>query len=323
MKFCNEKHTINWVVRNDFKIGTTVSNELISTIIGGMLSNIPLPVNIVLEENGDEYKVLSGEQYIKAIKSFFKTKVSLVETDFLKDLGMKPINVDGLDDDTLDELLDTEINFSVLRPLSSNDRKLVNSFISVLNNNVALEKITEQVSTTNVNPENKSIAKPVIKEEAPEFVKEADIDKVLTGYVGHEFFKKVNIKDVDRYILLQLLFVDFEGVPRDMNSKNLDKFRDTLNAVPNITAELDYLNLAFPESEALLKKVHLPIIFLCSKTALKNNVTPSKFKDLILEFLNSDNEVYKNAHLKGGVANKCNVNARISEMTRWFENKIK
>ncbi|HCL4479988.1 TPA: hypothetical protein N2D99_002055 [Clostridium botulinum] len=308
MKFINEKHILSWIIRNDFEMSkTSLSNEVISNIIGGIISKIPLPSNIVLEESSNGYKVLSGDQYIKAIKAFFKKKNSLVETDFIKNVGLTSADVESLADDIMDDLLDTEINFSILRPLSKNDRKLVNSFINVLNNNN--DTVIHKVK--------------VVKEETPEFVKEADIDKVLNKYTGHEFFSKVNIKDVDSYILLQLLFVDFNGVPRDMNSKNLDKFRDTLNTVPNINSELDYLNSAFTKSELQLKKVHLPMIFLCGKIALKNKVAPTKFRELILKFLNLDNKQYKNAYLKGGVANKCNVNTRINEMVNWFKNQIK
>lgn len=318
MKFINEKHILSWIIRNDFEMSkASLSNEVISNIMGGIISKIPLPSNIVIEESSNGYNVLSGDQYIKAIKAFFKKKNSLIETKFTKTLGVKPTDVESLDDDIMDDLLDTEINFSILRPLSKNDRKLVSSFINVLNN----REIIEQATTNKV--ESKAKTKPIVKEKIIEFVKEADIDKVLNAYIRHEFFSKVNIKEVDSYILLQLLFVDFDGVPRDMNSKNLDKFRATLNTVPDINFELDYLNSAFPESEVQLKKVHLPMIFLCGKIALENNVAPTKFRELILEFLNLDNKQYKNAYLKGGVANKCNVNTRITEMVNWFKNQIK
>ena len=154
-------------------------------------------------------------------------------------------------------------------------------------------------------------------------VEEKDISNKLHNLLNKFFFSNVNIKrPLTNDIIFLMLMVSDSGVNFNLSSKNIAAFEKELKFLPeDLEPTIDYMGEAYFENTDYLKKTHLPMIYLCAKKAMENNVSPERFKEILDSFFESNNQHYKKAS-DDGTSSKSQVNKRIEIMTKYFNKQI-
>lgn len=299
MKSNLEIHTLSWVKKNKFHYnGGNVSDFNKSIIISCLLANIPL-TPIILEE-GNEYRVLRGNDELSAILDFIGGRLVIsdneIRTNLLnEDLIGKSFN--DFSDELKESFLEKDMSFSIIRKMDDRERETLLSYYSSGN----VVPLREHVIDTVSDKTSKS---------------KADIK--LEKYLSHPFFTKVNISSISTDIIAQMLMVSEEGIEKDLSATNIAEFKDKLTDVPDLAPVLNYLDSSFVEKNTNLRKSHLPMVYLCAKRGLmKESCPPSKFKKVIDSFFESSIEEYKKAS-DARTSSKTNVNTRIRVMLEYF-----
>lgn len=313
------KVTMNFLKRNKFEndVENVLSLKDKSVLIYMILSGIPFPM-IIAEERGDSHFVLSGWNAISTVQQFMRGEFSIEGIDMMEELLTESIvgkTFFDFSDDLKDEFLDTEMVISVFRhPLTGGERETV---LNVLNkahvyNGIHLPSFDAQ------------IVFPAIKEESVEKAKTngkpQSIDEQLESMLKHPFFEKVNISPLTNDIAISLFMVSENGAISDLSGAKIAEFKTNLSEVPSYKPVVEFLNQAYTEKTAYLKKAHLPMVYVCAQKALESKVTAVRFKTIIDDFFASNNPAYKKAG-DNGTASKSNVNTRIRLMLEYFNSK--
>lgn len=326
------KVTLNFLKRNNFIFkANKISLENKSRIIYTILAGIPLPL-IIVEEKKDAFNVITGGDYIDAILQFLNGKFALVKDELLnkfikEDLSNKTFN--DFSDDLKEEFLETEIAISVFRSLRKSEKdviikiidnkKVVNTDTDTDTNAKTKTKANTKANTKAKTKQKKSTSSTKSNNNAEKAI--SPVEKQLEEILNHPFFEKVHVRPITTNLIIPFLMVSNDGAEKALSTKNIQKFKENMNEVPNINKELDFLNKAYQEKTTYLKKIHLPMIFNCARNALNSNITPTKFKNIIDQFFDENIPEYKKA-CDNGTSSKTNVNTRTTVMLKFFNKNI-
>jgi len=320
MKNNINKVTMNFFRRTKFSNASNFSLSIDekSKLIYMVLAGIPLPI-IMLEELGEnEYFVLSGAEIVSTIQEFMNERFALNAFKVLKKFVSESVEgktFSEFSEELKDDFLDTEMVISVFRhPLNEEER---NAVLTVISHTPA-----SSTESTSVEVEKKSEPKTTaINPELKEAHGLSGIEEQLENVLNHPFFRKVNINQLNSDIVVSLFMVSENGAVSDLSGAKIANFKSQLTELPNYKDVADYLDKAYTEKTTYLKKAHLPMVYVCAQKALKSNLPPEKFKEVIDAFFASNNEEYKKAG-DNGTASKANVNTRIRLMVEFFNNNI-
>lgn len=300
--------TINSLRRRCFEnINYDVPVSKKSWLIYLLLVGVPLPL-IIAEEKEDKLFVFYGGNEIGAILQFIRGEFALekvVGFNKLIDKELEGKTFFDFSDELKEKFLETEIAISVFRPpLNEEERKF--AFMALKDTSkLATEPVKEENKLPNIEQKNET----------------RSINEQLEQLLTHQFFEKVNISPLTIDVPIQLFMITKDGVTSNLSSRKIIEFKEAMKKVPDITPELDYMNVAFAEKKQFLKKAHLPMISICAHLAIENGVNPSEFDKIIEEFFAKNNPQYKKA-CDNGTASKSNVNIRLNIMKKFFEEYI-
>jgi len=310
-----EKHTVSWLQRQDTggKLNKNISiqrrevwdAEKKSNLIISLLLDIPIESLLFEEAEKKSYKVLDGKQRTITLCSFLddgfvlSPKIRLKEIDGTHLVGLC---FSTLPQELKNRILDYELSISILRPLEAEDRATV---FFMRNQAAPLTKM--------------DLSLVVLGEEAMD---------IFTMLCDHEFMhNKVKItaparrKHDDLKVLLQYIILRARPDMGFSGTEIMSFCDDVKNGEADIPVEeikevLDYLNSAFVEKRAYLKKVHIPVVLNIARQAIDMDITPTDFAarlDYFFENLPSDGE-YMTA-CRSGSAKRTSVQLRTKIMS--------
>jgi len=319
IKSTMEKHELRWLVRmNNYKkldFSIAIQRKEVwdlkhkSNLIASVLIGIPIE-SLLLEEDGvdDGYLVLDGKQRGTSFIQYVRGDYAIDSTCKIQEID--EVNIIGkyfsdLPEGLQNRLLDSELTFSVLRPLSEDERETI---FFMRNQAVAL--------------------------------KNTELTRVLLGSVNmdivhslcsHEFFTKCNISTkgyVDQQLTLECLLLE-TGKDYGFSGADMSKFAEELKTegISNelketLTKVFDYLNNALVEKFRLLRKIHVPMVYSVAKIAMINGLSPEEFLIWVKKFFEDtmgDNNDYVKAYSNSSAV-KANVQRRIVYMTEHYQN---
>lgn len=309
-----EKHTINWLKRQDSdgKLNKNISiqrkeiwdDEKKSNLILSLLLDIPVESLLFEEAENGSYNVLDGKQRTLTICSFIDGGFAL----------SKKVRVQGMDGIAVayqtfqsmpatwkEKILEYELSISILRPLDEDERATV---FFMRNQAVALSKM--------------DLSLVILGQKAmDEFSKLCEHNFMLNKI---KLTKPAIRKREDLGVLLQYLILE-KRPEFGFSGKEIMKFCDDIKnekaEVPfeAVAGLLDYLDSAFPSKMAYLKKVHLPIIMFMGQKFKDNGTFPEEFGLSVhsfFEHLDPTGEYM--AACMAGSAKRSNVQVRIRSM---------
>lgn len=285
-----EKHTLNWLKRNVHDVSSNISTKEQSDIIYGLLVGVPAPV-VIIEESGDNYSLLSGNDLITSLKNFINGNITIESNSLfeLEDSSFKGKTFFDFSDVEKEKFLEVEVMVNILRPLTENQRNII----------VNLTK------TKVANNEKRQIV--------------CEADHILEGVLKHKFFEYVNIPNISIDVVAQILMFNENGAVSELRSVDIIEFKKALKKKDIcIDKELDFLGKAYTEKTSYLKKTHLPMIVQCARRAMKDGVKPDKFKSLMDNFFNDIPGDYKKA--ADSTSSRSKANVRLKVLTQYYEN---
>lgn len=280
-------NTINRLLKDFLGKGNYKNPGMINNILMG----IPINSLILNKDESDKIEILSSKDDILSIISFINDEFALEEGEF------KGLKFSELPEDIRFYLLEQHI-YTVVYYRINNEMK---EFITDYYNRKPLNKV-EEIS---------------------------EVDKYLNKYLQNKFFDVVNINPLDNSIIAQIFMIQTLGAI-ELSSKKINKFKEDIENntkemdKQNLEKVLNYLSSSYKEKTNYLKKAHLPIICLCAKIAIENNIKANKFKNIMdLFFENLDKHLkYKEAG-NSHTTSKRNVEIRINELTNYLKKNIK
>jgi hypothetical protein len=277
-----------------------------ATIIENLISGIAPPL-IVAVEKGDVLSVLYGGEIISTIDDFTYGKLKIQpkdETYF------------DFDDEQKAKFLETAVAICTYRLIKDTELNDVIARIRFMNQVIiGVDKVASKASETSISIEDASIETKDTKDTSA-------IDEALASYLSHPIFSKCSIPQLNIDLITSMLMVTEEGLTTDLSNASIITYKESMENVPVISEELDYIDKAFPSKESYLKKLHLPMIFLCGKYAFSANASPERFKKTMDSFfMEADVPSYKKACMSG-TAQKGNVNTRIRVMLDFVKENL-
>ena len=317
-------HPVSWLVglREAGKINTDISIQrrevwdhvYKSNLIVAMLNNAPI-ANLCFEKDGkNSFKVIDGKQRTLTLCSFvadgfpLSPKMRYREVDDVDVAGLK---FSELPVELQNKLLEYQLSFSLLNPLSEDER----DFVFFMGNQSApltkIDLLPVVLGETIMEEFNKLCAHPFL------------IERVKLTAPARR--KRDDLKILVQYLILQS--------KRDMgfSGKEIISFCDDIRngeiEIPyqKVTELLNYIYEAITEKRAYLKLIHLPVMLYVAQQAMENAVLAESlleaFDNFFMEIIDGKNEEYSFACQQGS-AKKANVQLRQKNMSKILDDII-
>jgi hypothetical protein len=306
-----EKHTVSWLKRQDSdeKLNKNISiqrkevwdSEKKSNLIVSLLLDIPIE-SLLFEETADKkHNVLDGKQRTLTLCAFIDDKFALSPKIRVKEIDgteLSGLKFSELPESMQSQILEYELSISILRPLDSSDRATVffmrNQAVSLSKMDLSLVMLGEEAMNEFARLSNHNFMLNKIKLTAPARRKHDDL-AILLQYI---ILKKRPDSGFSGTELMSLC----------------DDIRHGVTAIP--TSDLDaimlYLDYAFPEKRAYLKKMQVPIVLYVAETARLKGLPPAEFAQKLDDFFRTPeiNSEYFSL-CQSGSAKRSNVQARV------------
>lgn len=315
-----EKHTLNWLVRQnkmknlDFTISIqrkeVWDKEHKSNLIVSALLGVPIESLLFEEDGTGGYLVLDGKQRGTSLIQFIRGDYPISDNVKVKEIN--GVNIVGLyfnefPDEFQELLKETELTISVLRPLSEDERETI---FFMRNQAVSLTR----VELTRVLLGGESMNK-------------------IQVLCGHQFIDKTNIsrkKYLDQQIMMEILLLE-TGKDYGFSSKDMKVFAEEVKVegisdemIAKINNTLNYLDKSIPNKNRSLRKIHIPMVYMVAKEALAKDIQPSVFNEWVDKFFN-DIKCEENEYIdacNNGSAIKNNVRKRLNYIKNHFAENI-
>lgn len=287
-----EKHTLNWLKRNINEVKLALNEREQSDIIYGLLIGLPAPV-IVIEESGDSYSLLSGNDFVASLRNFINGNVKIEDNALfeLEESSLKGKTFFDFSDIEKERFFEIEVMVNKLRPLTENQRKII----------LSANNMENKVEV------NKKVA----------IVCEAD--PILEEILKNKFFEYVNIPNISIDVVAQILMFNKEGAVSELRSVDIIEFKKKLKKKDiSIDKDLQYLCKVYSEKTSYLKKTHLPMIIQCVKRAIEDGMKPEKFRSLMDDFFSDIPVEYKKA--ADSTSSRSKANVRLKVLNKYYEN---
>lgn len=279
-----------------------------SLLINSLLEGYPIPA-LFAKYEGEIYYFIDGKQRLTTIFSYLNDDFGLSDrTPDVDGIEIRGLRYSELPEDFQQIIKQTTLTVTRFENIS--DVEIEELFFR-LNNGVSLrsiESIRVLLGTRNL--------------------------QTILKITKHPFFmEKVSISKkryTDQEVILQLMMLT-KSQDTGLSSNELRLFVENYRRQPfedalldELLVRLDYLNQAFPKKQSFLKKIHIPMLYYVVDIANKNDVPPQHFQLWATDFyknLSKDSPYYLAS--QSGSAKKENVQIRLSEIQKSFENSIK
>ncbi len=309
MKMHLNKVTLNFIKKNVFMVDEEIvlPDQFDSDLVYRVLAGIPLPL-IVVEESQEGYIVLSGQEIVSLVKLFVNGGYAVQDHPLLgRFVGADVVGKTFYEfsEEVKERFLETQIIVAVFPTLQKLERIVLMQYLN--NNNWAMGGDDTPVVSATMKVSDAAAEK---------------VEEVLNKYLEHPFFEKVNIPNLNADVVLMMMMSSEAGTDYSFLAKDVAAFKEGLSEAPDIYKELDYLDTAFENKVAYLKKAHLPMLYVCAKDAVKENIAPEKFQAVMDAFFEANIPEYKKAS-DNAVSSKSNVNKRIRIMFDYYKGHVK
>lgn len=322
IKSTTEKHTINWLVRfnNAQKLDFNIAIQRKevwdlkhkSNLIASALIGVPIESLLFEEEvDNDGYLVLDGKQRSSSFIQYIRGEFAVSEDCKIKEINGESIigkHFNELSQKLQDDLKETELTISVIRPLSEDERETI---FFMRNQAVSLTK----AELTRVLLGSKSMG-------------------IIQNLCEHEFLNKTNIsrkRYLDQEVMLQCYILEtgkdygFTGkeMPKVAEEIKEEGISEELNN--RIISVLDYLNTAIKDKNSSLRRIHIPMVYYVAKQAIHDDIAPEIFNEWVNKFfkdIKGDVNEYTEA-CNNSSATKTNVQRRLNFIINHYKKNIK
>lgn len=291
-------------------------NEAKSLLIHSMLYGYPIPALWTVDLVEGQISVLDGRQRLEG------TIFEFIEDKFELDRSIEDVEeekIAGLKFSQLSEKLQNRIlNYSMTVNFIKNMTDAeISDFFRRINNGLSLSfwQITRTLAGVKV----------------VKFIQEINQMK---------FFKEIiplpeksrKAKATDEELIMQTISLVYNEDPVGLSGKEIRELAKKFNptGVPEeiktiMRETTQYLGEAIPDFNKDLRKVHVPILFKFAIQSMQLEILPQQFGGFVQLFFAPKTykaSTYKNVYAHDKTASKGNVEGRINEMQRFFDEHI-
>lgn len=319
------KHTVNWLKkmskRNALDFTISIQRKEVwdlehkSNLIGAILLGVPIESLLFEEDNNEGFLVLDGKQRSTSILQFLNDEYAISNKCKIREINGQSIvglKFSELPEDFQEDILETELSVSTVRPLTDEDRELL---FFMRNQAIAL---------TNIELTRVLLGGSAMKD-VEDLSSHNFISKTAVGSTSHKN------KCTDQQVVLECIQLD-DGLEFGFDSKSIKEYAEIVNEKgiskeqkDNVLKVFNYLDKAIEEKSKHLKKVHIPMIYSVAKKAIELEVEGRVFEYWMNEFFNylkenPDNEY--NQAVANSSAKLTQVKKRIKFMNEHFDENL-
>jgi len=280
--------------------------------IGSILKGIPIESLLFEEDANDEgcYLVLDGKQRLTTLLQYMKDEFTISNKCKIQEVDGVQITgkiFSELPENLQERIREYELNISVMRPLTEDERELL---FYMRNQAVALTKI--------------ELTRALMGSEAL---------RTIINLVQHPIFDKLGLSSSksyrDQQVALEILILEtgenlsFEGSDLMQFAEKCKRNGISKETTETLTKVFDYMDAAIPK-KMTVAKVHVPMLYMVAKNAMNDSVASEKFFKWMRKFFKenrgADNE-YTNA-CDSGLLQKAKIQTRIKYMLNHYNNNI-
>lgn len=327
-------------------------SDLIDSIVKGIANIYPIVIYDKYEFDG-EFDVYDGVQRLSTIFEYFNDEFKLKAVENIYDdldeieeedeeeleegvIDVRKVNLKGYKfsdiqkryPELADEMLDTVFNIVSLRNMSFGYRVL---FFQRLNNGVPLSR--QEISRIAVGEEGLEWFKVVTK--MPFFEEKLNMGAKIKSRKGDEEVlvqcvmldtQRENIKGFDERQTKLFQKQIKKELLTDELKKEVDSVFSYLYDVSNLIEESlgdeeENKKIAIEERKNIMKKIHMPMLYVVTKKAIENKISKEDFMMWLTRFFKNMPQAYKDTLIQN-TAQKKSILTRLHEMEASFNEKF-
>lgn len=293
------------------------TQEAKSLLVHSALYGFPIPPIWNVDKNDGKFVILDGKQRVKSgIFNFIQNKYVLKLDEEYATIEDEVINgktFRQLSEKLQKRLLNASVMIIFLKNITDEETE---EFFKRLNGGLSLSQI--------------EISRVMASSSIMSFVQEIASNKFFSETIA---LTETNRKRfIDEELILQILSLIVNEDPIALSGSEIRSFAKQLRHTgisekhQEIMRETtEYLNLAIPDKNKDLKKVHVPMIFLMAIQAQQIEKSPQRFGGWVQKFFDKKTyktSLYKTEYASSKTASLQNVAGRIKEMQDFFDEHI-
>lgn len=293
------------------------TQEAKSLLVHTALYGFPIPPIWNVDKNDSKFHILDGKQRVKSgIFNFIQNKYALKLDEEYATIEDEVINgktFRQLSEKLQKRLLNASVMIIFLKNITDEETE---EFFKRLNGGLSLSQI--------------EISRVFASSSIMSFVQEIASNKFFAETIA---LTETNRKRfIDEELILQILSLIVNEDPIALSGAEIRSFAKQLRHTgisekhQDIMRETtEYLNLAIPDKNKSLKKVHIPMIFLMAIQSIQLEIPYSRFGGWVQKFFDKKTykeSIYKTEYASSKTASLQNVTGRIKEMQAFFDAEI-